>query len=56
MNELELRNSPVRFEVKLATGVTCAERDILHSLAGFKDVWQANQYSESMNRDVYLAR
>src|ERR1700754_973097 len=54
--ELKFCDSVIRFQIKIPAGVASPERDILHQLARFQNVGQAQQDSEGMDRDVHLSR
>jgi hypothetical protein len=49
MDELELSDAVVGLTIKLASGVSCAERNLFNLLSDFADMWQAEQDAEGMN-------
>ena len=56
MDELELSDAVVGLKIKLASGVSCAERNLFNLLSDFEDMWQAEQDAEGMNNDIDLTR
>ena len=56
MDELELSDAVVGLKIKLASGVSCAERNLFNLLSDFEDMWQAEQDAEGMNNDIELTR
>jgi hypothetical protein len=56
MDELELSDAVVGLKIKLASGVSCAERNLFNLFSDFEDMWQAEQDAEGMNNDIDLTR
>src|ERR1019366_3453234 len=56
MDELELSDAVVGLKIKLASGVSCAERNLFNLLSDFEDMWQAEQDAEGMINDIDLTR